>query len=83
METDVYTSSTTYDALNRPVEIIAPDGSVVHRSYNEANLLEGVDVDLRGAMTTTSFVTDVDYDAKGQRTLIAYANGAKTKYAYR
>src|SRR4029453_639503 len=30
----------------------------------------------------TPFVTDIDYDAKGQRTLIAYGNGVRTTYEY-
>ncbi|HEX8116270.1 MAG TPA: RHS repeat-associated core domain-containing protein, partial [Pyrinomonadaceae bacterium] len=28
------------------------------------------------------FVTDIDYDAKGQRTLIDYGNGVRTTYSY-
>ena len=48
---DVFTSSTQYDALNRPVALTTPDGSVVRPTYNEANLLERVDVNLRGAAT--------------------------------
>ena len=30
----------------------------------------------------TPFVTNIDYDAKGQRELIAYGNGAQTAYEY-
>lgn len=51
-------------------------------TFNEASLLETVDVNLRGASTSTSFVTNIDYNAKGQRTLIEYGNGAKTAYTY-
>ncbi len=43
--------------------------SVIRPGYNEANLLERVEVNLRGAAVATPFVTDIDYDAKGQRTL--------------
>ncbi len=77
-----YTSHTTYDALNRPVTVTSPDGSVYRPTYNDANLLEKVDVHLRGATTATSFITNIDYNAKGQRERIAYGNGAKTAYAY-
>ena len=59
-----------------------PDGSVYEPTFNEANLLDRVDVRLRGAGAATSFVTNVQYNARGQRTLIAYANGAKTTYEY-
>ena len=58
----------TYDALNRPISATSPDGSVYRPRFNEANLLEKVDVHLRGATTSTPFVTNIDYDAKGQRT---------------
>ena len=71
-----------YDALNRPVAVTTPDGSVYRPAFNEANLLEKVDVNLRGAQTATPFVTNIDYDAKGQRVLIEYGNGVKTTYAY-
>ena len=44
----VFTSSTQYDALNRPTSSISPDGSVFHPTYNEANFLETVSVNLQG-----------------------------------
>jgi RHS repeat-associated protein len=83
---DTFTSSTTYDALNRVVTLTTEDGSVVRPSYNEANLLESVDVNIRGAKARTAFVTNIDYDAKGQRTHIDYGTtdemGISTTYAY-
>ena len=82
-----FTSSTTYDALNRPIELITPHNtttpaSVIRHVFNEANLLDKVEVNLRGATTATPLVTNIDYNAKGQRTLIRYANGAETTYEY-
>ncbi len=79
---EVYTSRTRYDALNRPTELTAPDNSVIRPSYNEGSLLERVEANLRGAAVATAFVTDIDYDAKGQRRLIAYGNGVRTTYEY-
>ncbi|MFH8836682.1 SpvB/TcaC N-terminal domain-containing protein [Streptomyces sp. NPDC017868] len=76
------TTSTTYDALDRPVETTAPDGSVTRCAYNEAGLTERVEVRLRGAATATAFVTDVDYDAHGRRTRVAHGNGARSTYTY-
>jgi RHS repeat-associated protein len=35
-----------------------------------------------GQRSWTSFVTDIDYNARGQRELIAYGNGTQTAYAY-
>jgi len=82
-----FVAATTYDALNRPVTTTTPDNSVIRRGYNEANLLEHIDVNLQGALQNgapvwTPFVSNIDYDAKGRRTLIVYGNGAQTAYAY-
>jgi RHS repeat-associated protein len=77
-----FTSSTTYDALNRPKTVTMPDKSVYRPTFNEANLLDKVEVNLRGAAATTPLVTNINYNAKEQRELIAYGNGAQTNYEY-
>lgn len=87
LEAPAYTSSTVYDALNRPTELTAPDNSRIRPGYNEANLLERIDANLRGEQQNGEpvwipFVTDIDYDAKGQPMLIDYGNGARTTYIY-
>jgi RHS repeat-associated protein len=87
LEDDIFTSRTSYDALNRPTELTAPhttsmQSNVIRPIFNEANLLERVEANLRGAAVATPFVTDIDYDAKGQRTLIDYGNGVRTTYDY-
>jgi len=82
LEFQVFTASTEYDALNRPTLLTSPDQSVTRPVYNEANLLEQVYVRVRGAATETVFVENIDYDAKGQRTLIEYGNGVRTTYTY-
>jgi RHS repeat-associated protein len=79
---ELFSTSTTYDALNRPTSVTTPDGSVYRPTYNEANLLDKVDVNLLGAATVTPFVTNIDYNAKGQRTRCDYFNGASTTYKY-
>jgi hypothetical protein len=77
-----FNSSIRYDALNRPVTSTSPDNSVQRSVFNEANLLDQIHVNLRGAAAATTFVTNIDYDAKGQRAKIAYGNGAVTTYSY-
>ena len=77
-----FTSRTTYDALNRPLTVTSPDGSVYRPTFNEAKLLDKVDVNLRGSAVATSFVTNINYNAKGQRKLIDYGNGVGTSYDY-
>jgi RHS repeat-associated protein len=79
---ETFAGSTRYDALNRPTSATAPDGSVVVPSYNEANFLETLSVNLGGAATATPFVTNIDYNAKGQRVLVQYGNGVLTQYNY-
>lgn len=99
LEREVFSSSTRYDALNRPIQLIAPHSdqpdtklNVVRPGYNDANLLERVDAwlqhpdepaELLDPQTANLHaVTDIDYNAKGQRTLIAHGNGAQTTYGY-
>lgn len=82
LEDEIFTTLTSYDALNRPVKITSPDKSIYHPVYNEANLLNAVKVNLRGAATQTDFVMNINYDAKGQREEIEYANKTVTKYKY-
>ncbi|MCB0184051.1 MAG: hypothetical protein KDE31_07300, partial [Caldilineaceae bacterium] len=79
---ETFISSTVYDALNRPVTLTTPDNSVIRPTYNEANLLEQVTANLRGANAATTFVANIDYDAKGQRQSIDYGNGIQTRYTY-
>jgi RHS repeat-associated protein len=86
-ESRTFSSATQYDALNRAVAVTAPDGSVYRPRFNDANLLEAVDVNLRGAerdgqRVWTPFITHINYDAKGQRAICRYANGMKTTYEY-
>ncbi len=92
LEADTYTSRTSYDALSRPVTLTTPhtptmQPNVIRPGYNEANLLERMDANLRGASSNgqllwTPFVTNIDYDAKGQRQRIDYGNGVSTLYDY-
>jgi len=99
LETETFTGSITYDALNRPVQIIAPHSSkfgtkfnITQPVYNEANLLESEDVWLEqnaepeGLLDPDTaiqhFVTNINYNAKGQRELIEYGNGVRTQYEY-
>jgi RHS repeat-associated protein len=82
LEPESFTTSTTFDALNRPVEQLTPDASTVRRTYAESGALATVDANLRGDRLWTQFVTGIDYDAKGQRRQISYGNGAITTYRY-
>lgn len=111
LDAETFEGSTRYDALNRPIQSVAPHSSltraghpnkfnVIQPVFNEANLLERVDVWLERAAEPAGLldpadrndrpspvgVADIDYDAKGQRTLIDYktrgATVIRTTYAY-
>jgi RHS repeat-associated protein len=99
LETESFVSTTSFDALNRPIQLVAPHSNqagarinVLQPGYNEANLLERMDAWLgqttepSGLLDPTSAnlhaVTNLDYNAKGQRTRVDYGNGASTEYFY-
>lgn len=82
LETQSFSSTTRFDAVNRPIFLKAPDGSEYRSAFNEANLLERIDVNLRGAALATSLVSSVEYDARGRRARIEYGNGVSTEYSY-
>ena len=87
LELETFTTVSAYDALNRATSIKTPHNASIPASeilpaYNEASLLESVNVKLRGSSTATNFVQNIDYDAKGQRERIQYGNGSTTGYTY-
>ncbi len=82
LTTHGYTSHTRYDALNRPVAVTTPDGSVTIPGYNATSLLDRIEIRLRGASDATAFVTHLDYNARNQRILIRYGNGTHSDYDY-
>lgn len=76
-----YQTSITYDALNRVKTMVFPEDvrserKVLRPHYNRAGALESVELEDR------TYVDQIAYNAKGQRTLIAYGNGVMTRYAY-
>ncbi|MEO8764900.1 MAG: SpvB/TcaC N-terminal domain-containing protein [Ginsengibacter sp.] len=82
LESELFAAETNYDALNRPVQMIAPDKSIILPTYNEANFLNSVDVRLKGSNTVTNFVNNINYNENGQRESILYGNNTLTTYRY-
>ncbi|CAG7644579.1 hypothetical protein PAESOLCIP111_04733 [Paenibacillus solanacearum] len=100
LEAEAFTTGTRYDSLNRPVQIIAPHSTaapmqrinITQPVYNEAGLLERVDVWLSQPVEPTALlaaptasqqpVKNIAYNAKGQRVLLRYGNGSETGYDY-
>lgn len=79
---EVFTASATYDALNRPTRVTLPDQSVIVPTYNEANFLATLQVQVRGQGAFTTFLQEQDYDARGQRLFAHYGNNVTTSYFY-
>jgi RHS repeat-associated protein len=82
LESETFTTTTAYDALNRVTSQTTPDGSETRPAYNEANLLEKLEARIRGAATWTTFVEDIGYNPRGQRERVACGNGTVTEYTY-
>jgi RHS repeat-associated protein len=82
MESELFNSSSTFDALNRPTTVTTPDTSILRPIYNKANLLAAITVNLQGDPGKTNFIKNIDYNEKGQRSAIIYGNGVKTRYDY-
>ena len=101
LEEEIFRSRSWYDAMNRPVQLIAPHSDqgeirfdIIRPGYNEANLLERVDVwsqqivepdrlldpekDTAGPHQA---VKNIDYDAKGQRQRIEYGVEAGSEFS--
>ncbi len=78
-----YTVRQTYDSLNRVATVTYPEPSspeVVTNTYDFAGNLKTVQGLKSGV--TTNYVTNIQYDAFGQRTQITFGNGTQTTYTY-
>lgn len=91
LEATVYTTSTIYDALNRPKQITYPEDiegerKILIPTYNRAGALERIHLVGAGGIPPAgnqeAGVEKIAYNARGQRTLIAYTNGLLTRYTY-
>lgn len=82
LETQAFTFITETDAIGRITKQIAPDGSIITLSYNEAGLLNGESVRHHHNQQTAEYIKDIDYNEKGQRNKIVYGNNVTTRYAY-
>jgi RHS repeat-associated protein len=82
LEPEIFTSASETDALGRPITLTLPDQSVFKPAYNEANVLDSLQVKIKGSSTFTTFLESQDHDAKGQQQFAKYGNGAITRYFY-
>lgn len=82
----VYQTDTTFDALGRVTRIVFPEDVSGTRkslipSYGRNDALARLDI-LHSDGRVETFLSHVAYNARSQRTLVAYGNGVMTRYAY-
>src|SRR5690606_2649344 len=86
LETETFADEMAYDALDRVTVETLADQTEKRYGYNLGGQLEHVEGNGRGSTTATSCVADIEYDAKGRRTKLAYQNGSgdhvATAYSY-
>ena len=80
LEAETLSTTRAYDALDRIIQQVSPDGSLYEPHYNEAGLLEKVRVTQNGV--PREYVKNIDYNEKGQRKRIIYGNDVSTNYFY-
>jgi RHS repeat-associated protein len=76
-----YRTSTSFDALTRVKLLTYPQDVAgarkeVQPRYNRAGSLQSVSLD------NAIYIAHIAYNAKAQRSLVAYGNGVMTRYAY-
>ena len=86
LQSEYFASTAEYDALNRVTHSLSPHNQNISASetwltYNESGALDFVEVAIRGGEKKT-YVSNIDYDAKGQRQKIEYGNDVVTSYEY-
>lgn len=82
LESEAFTVASSFDALNRPVQVRLPDQTVAEPRFNEGNFLDSLRAQIRGQGSFITFLVNQDYDAKGQRQFARLGNGAITRYLY-
>ena len=84
LEGERFTMHTQFDALNRPIQLTAPDMSLTRQQYNPLNLVKSIDVRVANSDSEEwkSYLSAVGYNAKGQRTTMRYGNGVISRFTY-
>ncbi len=80
LDPEAFPQTFEYDAMGRVKQQTSADGSTYLPTYNAANLLQAVQVQRLGL--TETFVHNIDYSEKGQRTKIRFGNDVTADYFY-
>ncbi|OAL53574.1 SpvB domain-containing protein, partial [Pyrenochaeta sp. DS3sAY3a] len=87
LEASTYANQSQYDGLDRVIRLTAPDNSITGLVYSDANMPDRIEVNIKGEsiagdLVFQSFISNIDYNEKGQRTRIDYGNSVTTTFSY-
>jgi RHS repeat-associated protein len=87
IDSQIYTTQTTYDLIGRTTSITYPDNKVVYYLYNQnSGLLAAVsdttEISGNTAVSDTAYVKRITHNASGQILKIKYGNNVETAYNY-
>lgn len=81
LETNAYTSTYTYDALDDPLSLVDAVGNRHDRQYNVAGQLTSIAMTQKGKDAVT-VISDIRYDANGLRLFDQLGNGVTNEHSY-
>ena len=81
LASETWTTRSVFDALNRPLEVTHPDGRQVRHDYYRSGRLRSMDIAGSG-QATESIVSEITYNARGQRTAVRHGNGVTSQFEY-
>jgi RHS repeat-associated protein len=81
LETIIYTSTFTFDAVKRLITQNSPDGSVTTNNYNQLGQMCSILVKFSDN-SIQEVVNSITYNANNQRLNVQYGNGVNTLYTY-
>lgn len=70
-----------FDVLNRPIELTYPDGRQVRYGYTDSGRLRSL-THREPGQADQPIVTNIDYNARDQRTQVSYGNRVETRFDY-
>ncbi|WP_353287176.1 SpvB/TcaC N-terminal domain-containing protein [Wolbachia endosymbiont (group B) of Gerris lacustris] len=81
LEREIFNSSVKYNAIGEIIEKTDPQNNTHSPIYDIAGRVKQIKLKKQEEAIKT-YVSDISYNPKGQRTSIAYGNGVVTSYSY-
>lgn len=81
LEAEIYVSKSTYNSVKQLMVETVPDGSLITNTYNPTGQLQAILLQKAGE-AQQPVITDMVYNANGQKTIVHYGNGIRTVYDY-